>query len=210
MNKSIRRLQRKNPEFNHYLYDDSDCRDFIRENFDSEVVNAYDNIIPGAYRADLWRYCILYIKGGIYIDVKYSSVATKLVNFTDTEYFVKDRPNYWKSGENGVHNAFMICHSKNPILMKCISKIVENVNTLNYDYNALYPTGPGLLGSFFEKDYKFEMFFSECARYIIYKNDQTEDRILKMYENYRLEQQKTQLSPHYSVLWKRKMIYKQN
>ena len=53
-------IKSENPEFNHYLYDDNDCREFIKANFEIDVLNAYDNLIPGAYRADLWRYCILY------------------------------------------------------------------------------------------------------------------------------------------------------
>ena len=79
-----------NPEFNHYLYDDKMCREFIKQNFSDDVLYVFDKLKPGAYKADLWRYCILYINGGIYIDIKFKC-NEKLINFLDQEYYVKDR-----------------------------------------------------------------------------------------------------------------------
>lgn len=32
------------------------------------VLSAYDKIMPNAYKADLFRLCILYVYGGCYID----------------------------------------------------------------------------------------------------------------------------------------------
>ena len=53
-----------NPGIEHHIYNDIECRKFIKENFDLRVLKAYDKLIPGAFKADLWRYCILYKKGG--------------------------------------------------------------------------------------------------------------------------------------------------
>ena len=63
-------LQEQNPEFKYYLYDDDMCKEFIKDNFDDEILYTFNKLKPGAYKADLWRYCILYIKGGIYLDIK--------------------------------------------------------------------------------------------------------------------------------------------
>ena len=30
---------------------------------------AYDALIPGAFKADLFRYCVLFIYGGVYADI---------------------------------------------------------------------------------------------------------------------------------------------
>ena len=68
---SIQVIRRFNPRFRYYLFDDNDCREFIKKNYDSDILNAYDSLIPGAFKADLWRYCILYKMGGIYLDIKY-------------------------------------------------------------------------------------------------------------------------------------------
>ena len=53
------KILNNNPEFNHYLYDDKMCREFIKQNF-QKCFYVFDKLKPGAYKADLWRYCILY------------------------------------------------------------------------------------------------------------------------------------------------------
>ena len=54
----------------HYLFCDSDCRSFIAREYPPDVVMAYDRLIPTAFKADLWRYCVLYKYGGVYLDAK--------------------------------------------------------------------------------------------------------------------------------------------
>lgn len=184
MKEYVDRLKAENPEFTHHLYDDEECRNFIKTNFDSDVLEAYDTLIPGAYKADLWRYCVLYKHGGIYLDIKFKSEnGFKLIELTDKEYFVLDRPyfanmshseevklinnpNYykniynhidsaiWKNKEIGIYNAVMACKPNNTILLECINQIVSNVKNKYYGHNQLYPTGPGLLGEkYFKHDY---------------------------------------------------------
>ena len=91
MKENVELLKRQNPEFTHYLYDDKMCRDFIREHFHEDILWAFDKLKPGAYKADLWRYCVLYIHGGIYLDIKFKCINNfKLIELTDQEYWVKD------------------------------------------------------------------------------------------------------------------------
>ena len=94
MTDCVERLKKDNPEFEHHLYDDADCRAFISENFDGSVVEAYDSLIPGAFKADLWRYCVLYKNGGIYLDIKFQcEPGFSLKELTkDDETFILDRP----------------------------------------------------------------------------------------------------------------------
>ena len=117
MSRCVESIKSDNPEFKHYLYDDTDCLNFIRDNFDSDVAFAYQSLVPGAYKADLWRYCILYIYGGIYLDIKYHCVnGFKLITLTDDEYFVADR--YHTLDTLAVYNAFIVAKPKNKILYK--------------------------------------------------------------------------------------------
>lgn len=93
MQENVNCLKRQNPEFKYYLYDDTECREFIKKNFDKDVLNAFDTLIPGAYKADLWRYCILYKNGGIYLDIKFKCENNfKLIELTDKEHVVLERP----------------------------------------------------------------------------------------------------------------------
>jgi len=67
MKQLVEELKATNPRFEYYLFDDNDCREFIKEHFDTEVLDAYNNLIPCAYKANLLRYRVLYIHGGIWI-----------------------------------------------------------------------------------------------------------------------------------------------
>jgi hypothetical protein len=51
------------------FYADEDAASFLSTHFPSEVREAYDALIPGAFKADLFRYCVLLIHGGVYADV---------------------------------------------------------------------------------------------------------------------------------------------
>lgn len=102
MKQCVESVKLQNPEFTHHLFDDDDCRNYIKKNFDGDILNAYDKIIPSAYKADLWRYCVLYKEGGIYMDIKFKcNPDFKLIELVDKEHFVLERP-YIKSGKIGL------------------------------------------------------------------------------------------------------------
>lgn len=142
----ISNIKTCNPLFTHHLYDQNECRDFIKNNFPSIVLDTYDILIPHAFKADLWRYCVLYIKGGVYLDVKYMCINNfSFIKLTDKEYFCKDLD----SSLGGIYNAIIICKPKNEILLKSIYKIVENASKEYYGQHPLYPTGPLMMKQFF-------------------------------------------------------------
>ena len=213
MNKCVEKLKKNNPNYEYYLYDDNDCRNYIKDNFNRDVLHAFDKLKPGAYKADLWRYCILYINGGIYLDIKYQPINGFSFNHLqpNKEYFVLERPGFWEKNNYGIYNALMICKPKNETLLKCIRQIVENVKTKYYGINALYPTGPGLLGKMYfnyhtihKQMNEFEMNY-DYNKYdlILYKNQ----AIFKNYDEYRMEQKKHSKQEHYVFLWQNKDIY---
>ena len=204
MKKNYTLLMDTNPEFNHFLFDENDCQTFISNHFNKNVLNAYITIIPSAYKSDLWRYCILYIYGGIYLDIKYKCInGFKFINLTDKEYFVDDIE---ESG-SGTYNGLIICKPKNEIMLKCINQIVENVNNKYYGKSSLATTGSLLLSNYstIEDKNKFELklqLIDNCG-YIVYKDK----NILKHYSEYRIEQEKYKKNKKYSILWNKKNIY---
>jgi len=206
MKESIELLQKQNPEFTYYLYDDDMCRNFIKDNFDDEIVYTFDKLKPGAYKADLWRYCILYIKGGIYLDIKFLCINNfKLIELTDKEYFVKDRKTGNLIIKSGVFQAVLCCLPKNNILLECIKQIVYNVKHNLYLDNSLCPTGPHLFIKFsnFIDIKNLELKHSE-GKYIENNNN----KILKVYDTYRNEQKTPNKNlDHYSLMWSERNIY---
>ena len=126
----------------------------------NDILEAYNSLIPCSYKSDLWRFCVLYKNGGIYMDIKYKCVNNfKLIALTEKEYFVKDRP------INMTYTALIVVKPENPIMLKCINQIVDNVKHKYYGKNALEPTGPGLLGRYFTKpDFEtMELYFTDTT-----------------------------------------------
>lgn len=209
MCRSILNLQKTNPEFKYYLFSDSDCREFIKKYYDKNVVDAFDKLIPGAYKADLWRYCILYKLGGIYIDIKYTSCKyQKLIHFIDKEHFVMD------CDKKGIYNAFMICKPGNKLLLDCINQIVINVKNKYYGSSFLEPTGPKLLyNKMKEREHIHYLKNVDMSHHCDKKTHDkfisfSNTHILTMYKNYLHEREKYKNVNHYSSLWQSKNIYK--
>jgi GR25 family glycosyltransferase involved in LPS biosynthesis len=93
MKKTVDELKKNNPDFEYYLYDENECRNLIKNNFNEDVLYAYDNLVPTAYKVDLWRYCALYSYGGIYLDIKFKPINNFSFNELITkEHFILERP----------------------------------------------------------------------------------------------------------------------
>ena len=58
------------PLHKHVVYDDLAAFTFLRENFSDKVTLTFKSLVLGAHKADLFRYAVLYILGGIYLDIK--------------------------------------------------------------------------------------------------------------------------------------------
>ena len=201
MEECVDSIKKCNPEFKYFLFDDDECREFIKSNFDADVLYSYDSLIPGAFKADLWRYCILYKHGGIYLDIKYKCInGFKFITLTTDEHFVRDR--YEVLNRLAVYNALMICKPGNEILLKCIHRIVENVREKFYGISGLHITGPLMMVEFFTPSEKRKLnniyHYDQDGYYYIVSGRK---KFLMIYPEYRKEQVKHQNKKHYSVLW---------
>ena len=65
----IKKMLKKNPEYEYHFYDDERVQKFFKEEFPPEYSKAYNRLTIGAAKADFFRYAILYKKGGVYLDV---------------------------------------------------------------------------------------------------------------------------------------------
>jgi len=200
---AVKKIRKNNPNFNYKLFDDNECREFIKDNFRPDVLYAYDSLIPGAYKADLWRYCVLFIHGGIYLDIKYAPLNSfRFINLCTREHFVLD------ADGAGIYNALIIAVPGNQILFKAIRQIVENVKNKYYGESDLSPTGPKLLTNFISVkhpmvDLKHSQIGNFNNKYIYYQNIP----VLKSYYGHIAEREKHSIKQHYATLWRNKSIY---
>ena len=129
-----------NPEYKYVFFNNEDCIQFISENFDKDVLYAYNHLIPNAYKADLFRYCYIYIKGGCYFDNKYipRKSLKNLIKENDKNVYCLDRfPNL-------MFNSVLISIPKAIYFKNIIDRIVNNVQNKFYGESSLHPTGPRL------------------------------------------------------------------
>lgn len=138
-----------NLNWNYKLYTKTDREQFIKENFDNEVYKTYCKIIPGAYKADLFRYCILYIYGGVYVDIDTICMNNldKLIMNNGLQLVVPiDINETYGEGNHNIFNTFIASVPKSKIMLDCIHRIIHNVKNGIIPSSKLDFTGPGLLG----------------------------------------------------------------
>jgi len=195
-----------NPEYEYKLYDDNDCYEFIKINFTQSVLNAYNKLIPGAYKADFFRYCVLYITGGCYFDIK-QILRVPIREIIDKD----DKINLTQDYHNiGYYNATMLVEKKNPLMLKLIYQIIINIKNKYYGDNPLCPTGPNLLykickhikPKYYYKPTFFQVYYTKMRSKaaIKYKNKEI---INPNYDGY----YKNNDTHHYSYFWFNKNIY---
>jgi mannosyltransferase OCH1-like enzyme len=130
-------------EENYRLWDLETSRNFLKDFFPLSVNKAFDVLKPYAYKADLFRYCVINQLGGVYADVsvnKLKSFDTKnreMVVFRDGN---SDRSS-WKVG-----NGFFFSKPNNSILEECVAQIISNVANRYYGHDAHFPCGPSVFG----------------------------------------------------------------
>jgi mannosyltransferase OCH1-like enzyme len=140
---SIESWKNQNPDYEHYFFDNDKRIEFIQKYFDKKVVDAYLKLIPGAFKADLWRYCVLYVCGGVYVDSDMICLTPLRDYILEDDEFVLARDD--PMSKSYLCNGFIAVSPLHPFLQKQIDEIVKNIESkVNCFYLDI--TGPGLLG----------------------------------------------------------------
>ena len=131
-----------NLEYAYHFLDNIQSREFIRVHHTDDVLKAYDILVPGAFKADLFRLCWIYIHGGVYVDHKMVCLAplSAYVSIDDTSVWCKER---W--GIDGTYNAIFASTSHSDNMMRAIQGIVHNVGARYRGSTPLDITGPYFL-----------------------------------------------------------------
>ena len=130
-------IQRLNPNYKMILFDDLDMEEFIKNNFDEYTYNCYLKLNIGASKADFWRYCVLYINGGVYLDID-SNILRPL----DELIIGDEQCIITREGNAGVFNNWIMIFQKNhPILLHTIKNCCYNITNRTSD-DICHLTGP--------------------------------------------------------------------
>lgn len=162
----VERTKNMNPEYEYELWDDNDCRGFLLDNFGKNYLNAFDMLIPGAFKCDFWRYAVLYVNGGVYMDMDMTPELPFREILRETDEFVsivdinnKEQP------KSAIYQAFIACTPKHPIMLTALQLSFSNIVSRRQDFleSSLCITGPIVVGNalnlYWEKDKTCEQIF---------------------------------------------------
>ena len=121
------------PNYKHIIFDDKEIISFLKTYYSDDIVKTFHKLKKGAHKADLFRYCYLYIRGGIYIDIK-----TELIQNINTIFNKKNVHLYTVYSDFGdipthIYQGIIASVPKNPIFLHLIEFIVQNKNPSTYD-----------------------------------------------------------------------------
>jgi len=140
-----------NPNFMQILYTDVTMQIFLKKyyrnhkEFGSSVYDAFYKINPvyAAARADLFRYALMYEKGGVYLDIK--SAAYNISEIVHNKFAFS----YWnwnvfrvssmivlKSWHGEYQQWWFATIPKHPVMRRIIREVIERINS--YQYNGSY------------------------------------------------------------------------
>lgn len=210
-NNAITSIIEMNPEYEYKFFNDTESRQFIIDNFKenileedndkkyflSDIIIAYDKLIPGSYKADLFRYCYLYINGGCYIDCKIimKKPLNKIIDKDDSIVVCL---------ENDIlYNGVIFTEKNNKLMYNCIINCVSNILSNKNGDNAHDVTGNVVFYNNLKNDENINRKLVKKDKSIYFLNN---DTIL-----FRTEYKNYSLDNNFRSLWNdKKYIFKES
>lgn len=136
------KIRKLHPNYQIINYDSDDVINFIKKNYSERILKAYLSIDDkyGAAKADFFRYLLIYIKGGIYLDIKSGPVKNidkilekakdKMIVSRNAPVFGWFWPILFPYGEN-IQWA-VIAPKGHPVIKELI---IQTMTHIEYDYS---------------------------------------------------------------------------
>lgn len=133
------------PNFEYHRFNVQSADTFIEEHFDARILAAYRKCGVPAMQSDFFRYCILYVYGGVYVDVATENGAalSPLLEKERRGILLQRVP------KKILPNGFMYFRAKNDRLLSAvIDQAVLNIEN-RLSNNVWQVTGPGILSQMY-------------------------------------------------------------
>jgi mannosyltransferase OCH1-like enzyme len=134
------------PHLEYKLYDEEDIQKLLTDNFQDSVLECYNKLNSYAFKADLARYCILYVHGGWYFDATIRCLKgiqlpheINVLGFRDTNRYIGTT----NAADNSVIYAGKPMQT---VFLDAINACVDNISNNYYGWNPLCVTGPIVWG----------------------------------------------------------------
>ena len=137
-----------NNEFMYEYYDDNDILIFIKNNFDERTLKCYNRIKNGSLKADFFRYCILYKRGGLYIDVDIECTQPLRDVFNFEELHVLTATDYCSKNDNDrIYQGFLGGEKGNAVFIKAVEHICDCMDENKFKLDIFNLSGPTMFST---------------------------------------------------------------
>ena len=127
-------------DFEYNFYNDEECEEFIKNNFEENIYQAYMKCPIAVMKADLWRYCIIYKYGGIYADSDSICLKDPSLFLEKSSYLVCIPENDKMHMCNWVFAAPEASPVLKSVIELCVERILNNFEKKQHMVH--YYTGP--------------------------------------------------------------------
>lgn len=149
----ISTIKSAHPFDEYRLYDNESLVEFIKNNYEPDVLYAYNKLKPYTYKADLGKFCLMYKLGGWYYDIAVTAISQLEIpdNISCISYSIEEEMQCLTP--QAIQATLFYSKPNNPIFRYAIDIIINNCKTEYYGPTPFCPTGPNVLGRAFAKYY---------------------------------------------------------
>lgn len=137
------------------IYDDEMCEDYIKRECGVQLANVYERIATPDHRRDMFKYCVLYNEGGVYVDLK----TVPRVPFSEIfDHFAHNRLYTCLGARPHINQGILATYKRNPFIATLIQDFTtapdsvtsvqstKNMATFTYFTDKFYSNLKELLG----------------------------------------------------------------
>lgn len=127
-------------DWTYVLSGDKENREFVAEHF-PEYLDCYDGFEHNIMRCDFWRYCWLFLKGGVYSDLDFEiTQSLEELFYIDRDFYVCPSGTFSKY----YTNAIMAAKPRCPVFLDCLKLAKEGAPwfAVGKHLHIMYTTGP--------------------------------------------------------------------
>jgi len=150
INQVLQKTMDQNPDYQLYYFSDADVEQFMKD-YSMDIYNNYLNLVPGAFKADFFRVCILERFGGCYSDIGNVMIQSFDNILEDYNIVLVEDMKHNIPGIKHIFNAFMCTVPGHPFFKELVNTINQNIVDQNYGENDHDITGPAHVGRIFKK-----------------------------------------------------------
>lgn len=125
------------PHYTHILWTDTDIREMIKKDYPQFLIY-YDNYPHHIMRVDAFRFFVLHLYGGVYVDLDME--AYKCI-----DNLLEPKINLFLEHSESISNAIMAAPPQHPFLEHCMKQLMLKHKIAGLNTDAWEMTGPKFL-----------------------------------------------------------------